>query len=113
MKNWYYVIVIIVLSVSCSSDNDGNRCNALLNVGVNATINLNLPQFSYSPFFNCAKSVLARTNLFQSDKPKPFFPRIGGRRVAAVGVVGVVVAVAVVPCCGLSDLGGGMVVSFM
>ncbi|WP_296318694.1 hypothetical protein [Winogradskyella sp.] len=42
-------ILILVLSIfifSCSSDNTINNCNFLLNVSVNATINLNLPQFS-------------------------------------------------------------------
>ncbi|TCK65104.1 hypothetical protein DFQ05_2317 [Winogradskyella wandonensis] len=42
----YLVLGLIVLALGCSNNDNLNNCNFLLNVGVNATINLNLPQFS-------------------------------------------------------------------
>ncbi|OIQ29995.1 MAG: hypothetical protein BM564_04290 [Bacteroidetes bacterium MedPE-SWsnd-G2] len=40
----------LLLLLSCSGDDSTNNCNYLLNVGVNTTINLNLPQFSQLMF---------------------------------------------------------------
>lgn len=45
MKKIASVFLLLVL-FGCSDDDNPNNCNFLLNVNVNATINLNLPQFS-------------------------------------------------------------------
>jgi hypothetical protein len=44
------LLVLIGLLFSCSSDDRNNNCNFLINVGVNASIDLNLPQFSQLQF---------------------------------------------------------------
>ena len=41
-----FPIVITLLLISCSGDDVNPRCNFLLDVNVNTTINLNLPQFN-------------------------------------------------------------------
>lgn len=49
MKKLLSLFVFIVL-FSCSKNENNNNCNFLLNVGVNATVNLNLPQFNQLQF---------------------------------------------------------------
>jgi hypothetical protein len=49
MKKYFSVLSAFLL-LGCSNDNNLNNCNFLLNVGINATINLNLPQFSQLQF---------------------------------------------------------------
>jgi hypothetical protein len=49
MKNYLRLFLVLVL-LNCSDTNNQENCNFLLNVGVNATINLNLPQFSQLQF---------------------------------------------------------------
>ena len=44
-----------LLVVGCSSDDQINNCNFLLDVGVSANLNLNLPQ--YSPLLTTSNSV--------------------------------------------------------
>ena len=45
MKNIFILITLLFLT-SCSKDNPNNNCNFLLNLGVNADVNLNLPLYS-------------------------------------------------------------------
>jgi len=42
----FLILSLCVLTFGCSNNDNLNNCNFLLNVGVNTTINLNLPQFS-------------------------------------------------------------------
>ncbi|GAA0738382.1 hypothetical protein [Gaetbulibacter jejuensis] len=49
MKN-FLTLLTFVLLVSCSKSDDNNNCNFLQNSGVNASINLNLPQYSQLQF---------------------------------------------------------------
>lgn len=44
------IIVSLVVFTSCSKSDPERRCNFLLDVNVNATINLNLPQYSQLQF---------------------------------------------------------------
>ena len=46
----YVLLVLTGFLLSCSSDDTNNNCNFLINVGVNASIDLNLPQFSQLQF---------------------------------------------------------------
>ena len=48
--NRFFVLVFILTILGCSRDTNINNCNFLLNVNVNAAINLNLPQFSQLQF---------------------------------------------------------------
>ncbi len=52
MKKLIFIIPLLLLANCKKSDDDGNinNCNFLLNVGVNRTINLNLPQYSQLQF---------------------------------------------------------------
>ncbi|SHG94766.1 hypothetical protein [Winogradskyella jejuensis] len=45
MKNKLLVLLCLAI-LGCSRNDNINNCNFLLNVGVNTSINLNLPQFS-------------------------------------------------------------------
>lgn len=45
-------LLLIVAFYTCDRNDDNNNCNFLLNVGVNLTVNLNLPQFSQLQFAN-------------------------------------------------------------
>ena len=51
MKKLLFVLSLLLLT-TCKKDDDGNinNCNFLFNVGVNRTINLNLPQYSQLQF---------------------------------------------------------------
>ncbi|WP_439150964.1 hypothetical protein [Winogradskyella sp.] len=49
MKKLFSLLFCVVF-LSCSKDSNNNNCNFLLNVGVNATVNLNLPQFNQLQF---------------------------------------------------------------
>lgn len=40
------LILLALLLTACGRDNHINDCNYLLNAGVNATVNLNLPEYS-------------------------------------------------------------------
>ncbi|MBT8266416.1 MAG: hypothetical protein KJO41_00650 [Bacteroidia bacterium] len=47
MKKTIYFLLIISVIFACSkSNNSDSNCNFLLNVGVNTSINLNLPQYN-------------------------------------------------------------------
>lgn len=52
MKKLIFVLSLLLLTTCKKSDDDGNinNCNFLLNVGINRTIDLNLPQFSQLNF---------------------------------------------------------------
>jgi len=52
MKKLIFVLSLLLLTTCKKSDDDGNinNCNFLLNVGVNRTISLNLPQYSQLQF---------------------------------------------------------------
>lgn len=49
MKKLLYVLSFILL-INCSDDDTVNNCNFLVNVGVNASLNLNLPEYSQLMF---------------------------------------------------------------
>ena len=51
MKKFIFVLSLLLL-MTCKKDDDNNinNCNFLLNVGVNRTISLNLPQYSQLQF---------------------------------------------------------------
>lgn len=49
MKKLLYISLLIFFS-NCESDDTINNCNFLIDVGVNATINLNLPEYSQLMF---------------------------------------------------------------
>ncbi|MEH6534910.1 MAG: hypothetical protein V7719_00850 [Psychroserpens sp.] len=44
------IVLSLVFLTNCGDDDNINNCNFLLNVGVNATLNLNLPEFSQLMF---------------------------------------------------------------
>jgi len=44
------LILICVIVFTCNKNDDNNNCNFLLNVGINTTVNLNLPQFNQLQF---------------------------------------------------------------
>ncbi len=44
------LILSCVVFFTCNKNDNNNNCNFLLNVGVNATVNLNLPQFNQLQF---------------------------------------------------------------
>ncbi|MGF1556615.1 hypothetical protein [Paucihalobacter sp.] len=48
----FLVLVFSILLVGCSDDDRINNCNLLLNVGVNISINLDLPQYSQLQFIS-------------------------------------------------------------
>lgn len=48
----FLVLIFSVLLIGCSDNDRINNCNLLLNIGVNLTINLNLPQFSPLQFIS-------------------------------------------------------------
>ena len=53
MKRFFSVITLCLLLVACSKSDDNNRnCNFLLNVGVNVSLNLNLPQYNSLNFIS-------------------------------------------------------------
>jgi hypothetical protein len=49
MKNIFIIITLLFLT-ACSKNDSINNCNYLLNLGVNAEVNLNLPQYSQLQF---------------------------------------------------------------
>ncbi len=49
MKQIFSLIGLVMIT-SCSKNDPVNRCNFLLNVNVNASVNLNLPQYSQLQF---------------------------------------------------------------
>ena len=51
MKKLFYILPFLLL-VNCEDDDNLNNCNFLLDVGVNFTVNLNLPQFNQLQFPN-------------------------------------------------------------
>ena len=53
MKNLLLVVLISFVLVSCSkNDVNNSNCRFLLSIGVNTTINLNLPQYSQLQFIS-------------------------------------------------------------
>ncbi|HNQ27200.1 MAG TPA: hypothetical protein PKL92_04705 [Aquaticitalea sp.] len=50
MKHPLVMMLCVVLLVSCSKNDPVRRCNYLLNVNVDLSINLNLPQYSQLQF---------------------------------------------------------------
>jgi hypothetical protein len=46
------LLLVLYLLLGCNKSDDNNNCNFLLNVGVNLTVNINLPQFSQLQFAN-------------------------------------------------------------
>ena len=62
MKTIFPYLLCFLLA-GCSSDDQVNNCNFLLNVGVNATLNLNLPQYSQLRFASNAVYVPNQGNL--------------------------------------------------
>ena len=48
--NKYFSLLIILFLVSCSKSDSINNCNYLINVNVNRTVNLNLPEFNQLQF---------------------------------------------------------------
>ncbi|MBT8260216.1 MAG: hypothetical protein KJN82_02795 [Bacteroidia bacterium] len=46
MKKIFYYLLFMILFSTCSKNNADENCNFLLNIGVNAILNLNLPQYS-------------------------------------------------------------------
>lgn len=54
MKKIIFSCLMLSIFVSCSKNNSDVNCNYLLNVGVNATLNLNLPQYSQLAFISNA-----------------------------------------------------------
>lgn len=53
----YSCIAILFVITSCSKKDSNNNCNFLLNVAVNTSINLNLPQYSSLQFVSQAVHV--------------------------------------------------------
>lgn len=51
MKRFSFIIILFFIT-ACSKNDSVNNCNFLLNIGVNASINLNLPQFSQLQFIS-------------------------------------------------------------
>ncbi len=49
MKSLFYAACIFFL-ISCSNNDQNENCKYLLNIGVNITINLNLPEYSQLEF---------------------------------------------------------------
>jgi hypothetical protein len=49
MKHFFCILIVLFLT-SCSNNDALNNCNYLLNLGVNVTVNLNLPQYSQLQF---------------------------------------------------------------
>ncbi len=52
MKKILFGLSLLILTTTCSKNNSINNCNFLLNIGVNTSINLNLPQFSQLQFIS-------------------------------------------------------------
>ena len=53
MKKFVLFSIISLFLVSCSSSDDTNpNCKFLLNIGVNVSVNLNLPQYSQLQFIS-------------------------------------------------------------
>lgn len=52
MKKILFCLSLLVLLSNCSKSNSDINCNYLLDVGVNATLNLNLPQYSQLAFIS-------------------------------------------------------------
>jgi len=51
MKKFFLITITSLLLTTCSKNDDANNnCNYLLNIGVNLTVNLSLPQFSQLNF---------------------------------------------------------------
>lgn len=48
--NKFYILLFTIVLFSCDGNNNPNNCNFLLNIGVNLSVNLNLPQFSQLQF---------------------------------------------------------------
>lgn len=48
--NKFFALILLLILVSCSKNDRVNSCNFLLNVGVNASVNMNLPQYSQLQF---------------------------------------------------------------
>jgi hypothetical protein len=47
MNRIFQIVLFFLILASCSkSDNNDSNCNFLLNIGVNTSINLNLPQYN-------------------------------------------------------------------
>lgn len=51
------LILSFLLLMSCGNDDTINRCNFLLNVGVNVSLNLNLPEFSELMFTSTVRYI--------------------------------------------------------
>lgn len=49
MKQFFWLLSLLLLT-ACSNNDNLNNCNYLLDLGVNASINLNLPQYSQLQF---------------------------------------------------------------
>ncbi|MFD1161472.1 hypothetical protein [Hwangdonia seohaensis] len=45
MKPYFYLLILIIFT-ACSKNSDDKNCKFLLDVSVNVTINLNLPQYN-------------------------------------------------------------------
>lgn len=48
----YILLAFCLILMTCSRRNDDNNCRFLLNLGVNVTVNMNLPQYSQLQFPN-------------------------------------------------------------
>lgn len=51
------LVLSFLLLMSCGNDDTVNRCNFLLNVGVDVTLNLNLPEFSELMFTSTVRYI--------------------------------------------------------
>lgn len=49
MKQFFALLSLLILT-ACSNNDNLNNCNYLLDLGVNASVNLNLPQYSQLQF---------------------------------------------------------------
>lgn len=59
----FLVLVFSVLLAGCSDNDRINNCNRLQNIGVNITINLDLPQFSQLQFISNSVYIPNQGNL--------------------------------------------------
>jgi len=61
MRNLKFLFILIVLS-ACNSDDVNNNCGLLIDVNVNLTVNLNLPQFNELNFTSGVSYVAGQGN---------------------------------------------------
>ncbi|WP_228853655.1 Rieske (2Fe-2S) protein [Aegicerativicinus sediminis] len=63
MARYLFSVFVLFMFISCSSDDNRNECRYLLNVGVNYTINMNLPEYSQLQFTSNSVYVPNQGNL--------------------------------------------------